>query len=69
MAVTERVNVTESPTEVPGGGVSPGFRKSPRVPVSDSVQVTVGWLWLAFPPPLARSKVNSVWFVRRIVVE
>jgi len=63
MAVTERVNLTEPLPEVPGGGVSPGFRTSPRVPVPDSVQVTAGWLWSAFPPPLARSKVTSVWFV------
>jgi hypothetical protein len=35
VAVTERVNLTESLTEVPGGGVSQGFRKSPRVPVSE----------------------------------
>jgi hypothetical protein len=60
-AVTVMLNVTESLAMVPGGGVSRGPRKSPRTPVCDAMQVTVGWLWLAFPPPLTWSKVNSVW--------
>ena len=39
-------------------------KEVPEGPVSsDVVHLTVGWLWLAFPPPFAWSAVNSVWLM------